>query len=153
MQHPKTFWYKILEKYFPSRCREVPEATEPNKILIRQFAIWKGRIYLQQFASGENPAWLHSHPWKKGTIAIGLWGSVVDCQVPGADQVRLYKAPYIRLMGPNHYHQTLDPSKGHTSIFIGLGEKTDFKYYLPKMEVFNLRKHWTTHIQKLVKRI
>lgn len=146
--YPKTWWFRYLEQCFPDRCREIPEATDTSRILIRQFAIIKEHVYLQQFASGENPAWMHSHPWKWGTIAIGLWGSVNDKHLGNDLRTRRKFAPYFNYYGPTLVHQSTAPSPGHTSIFIGLGRKTDDKNYFPAA-----RKHWRQHILKLVKRI
>jgi hypothetical protein len=149
MQHPKTWWFKLLERVFPSRCREVPEATNPDQVLIRQFAIWKGRVYLQQFASSENPEWHHSHPWKYGTVAIGLWGSVQDTHLGNDWRTKRKRAPYLSVYGPTTIHQSTDPSPGHTSIFIGLGEKRDSEKHYFRAE----RKPWREHILRLVKRL
>lgn len=159
MQHPKTWWYRILSRLFPGRCREIPEATNPDRILLRQFAIIKKYVYLQQFASGENPDWMHSHSWPRGTLAIGLWGSYNERRFAMSRHTR---APYIRRMGPDTIHQTLDPSKGHTSIFIGLGKKTDgLKRYFNARAMLHTGEHekyvhtktWNDHIQRKVKRI
>ena len=148
--HPKPRWFKFLESRFPERCREIPEAIEPDKILLRQFAIIKGHVYLQQFASGENPLYFHSHPWRRGTIAIGLRGSVMDQNLVGFWRHRVVKAPYFRFMGPNTVHNTTDPSPNHMSIFIGLGKKTDAKGYWNEPAE---PAHWEKHIQKKVKRL
>lgn len=148
--HPKPLWFKFLERVIPSRCREVPEATDPDRILLRQFAIIKGRAYLQQFASGENPLHYHSHPWRRGTLAIGLRGSVTDHGLVGYWRHRVVKAPYFRYMGPNTVHNTTDPSPAHMSIFLGLGKKTDDKGYWGEPAEPT---HWTDHIQKLVRRL
>ena len=147
-QWPKTWWYRLAERWFPSRCREVPEATDSNQVLIRQFAIVKKYIYLQQFASSENAKWMHSHPWSWGTVAIGLWGSVDDKHLGNDLRTKRKRAPYFNYYGPTLVHQSTNPSSGHTSIFIGLGRKTDDKNYFPA-----IRKHWLRHIQKLVARI
>lgn len=146
--YPKTWWFRLLERKFPDRCREIPEATDTRRILIRQFAIVKEHVYLQQFASGENEEWMHSHPWRRGTIAIGLWGSVRDKHLGNDMKTRRKFAPYLNYYGPTTIHQSTAPSPGHTSIFIGLGRKTDEKYYFSSE-----RKHWAQHILKMVKRI
>lgn len=152
--HPPTWWFKVLSRIFPERCREIPEAKETHeqtnpRILLRQFAIIKERAYLQQFASGEDTEYFHTHPWDKGTIAIGLWGNLTERLSVGAWPVKKFFAPYFRYMSPNMVHQTIFPSKGHTSIFIGLGKKTDEKYYYTLQPGI----HWTKHIKKVVKRI
>jgi hypothetical protein len=150
LEHPKPSWFRFLEQWFPERCREVPEASDPDRILLRQFAIVKGCAYLQQFASGENPEFYHSHPWRHGTIAIGLRGRLIDHNFVGYWRHKEVRAPYFRYMGPNTVHNTTDPSPDHVSIFIGLGTKTNDKGYWvnpPKPQ------HWTNHIQRLVKRL
>lgn len=149
--NPALWWYILLAKWFPNRVREIPEARDPEQILIRQFAIIKERAYLQQFACSENHNWHHSHPWKWGTIAIGLSGSVTDHKYGMKHLEKRYKAPYIRYMGPAHIHRTSDPSPNHTSIFLGLGPKTDEKYYYQNPP--SNQRHWTKHIKKVVKRI
>ena len=136
----------------PSRCREIPEAQDPSRIVIRQFAIVKGRAYLQQFAGPEDVRWYHSHPWSKGTVAIGLWGSVAEETMGGPTNKRLWIAPYFRYMGPEFIHRTEPLGPGHTSIFIGLGKKTDDKFYYPKLDATTKRR-WQEHVKKVVKRI
>lgn len=148
MSWPAPRWYRLAERWFPNRCREVPEATKPDVVLIRQFAIIKEHVYLQQFASSENREWMHSHPWAWGTIAIGLAGSVRDKHLGNDLKTRRKYAPYFNYYGPTTVHQSTGPSPGHTSIFIGLGRKTDEKNYFVAV-----RKHWREHIQKIVRRI
>jgi hypothetical protein len=147
--HPPTRWFKLLSKWLPSRCREVPEATEVNQVLIRQFAIIRGHVYLQQFASSENPDWMHSHPWRYGTLALGLWGSVDDKHLGNDYRTKRKHAPYLNYYGPTTIHQSTNPSSGHTSIFIGLGRKSDDHKFYFKAD----RLHWRGHILKLVKRL
>jgi hypothetical protein len=147
--YPKTWWYKLAARCIPSRCREIPEARNPDRILLRQVALIKGHCYLQQFASHEDPMWMHSHPWTHGTIAIGLWGGLQEHIFGGVRVQRKWRAPYARYMGPNYVHSTDPLGPGHTSIFIGLGRKTDEKYYHRVAG----RVHWTTHIKRKVVRL
>lgn len=139
-----------LGQIWPSRYREIPEATDPAKVLLRQFALVKRHVYLQQFVNGENPNYYHSHPWRWGTIAIGLRGSLTDVSFGGYWPKRRFWAPYLRYMGPNHVHRTERPSADHLSIFIGLGTKTDQKGYWVDP---GPPKHWSDHIKKQVERI
>lgn len=147
--HPELWWFKLAKRLLPDRCREVPEATDPGRVLLRQLAIVKEHCYLQQFASGENCDYHHSHPWSLGTIAIGVSGAVGEERLAGPNRIRRYYAPYFRYMPPEFIHNTFAPSAGHTSIFIGLGRKTDDKHYFSIAS----KKHWRDHIKKLVKRI
>lgn len=147
-QWPAPWWYRLAVRFIPDRCREIPEATDPDTILLRQVAIWKQHAYLQQFASGENPDWMHSHPWRF-MIAIGLWGSYIETRMAGPTRMR--RAPYLFFLDNRSVHHVTDPARSHTSIFIGLGRKTDNKHYFeypPKVKV-----HWMAHIQRMVKRL
>ena len=115
--------------------------------MLRQVALIRNHVFLQQFASGENPEFMHSHPWTYGTLAIGLWGSLVERRQADPTRHKVWKAPYARYMGPNYVHQSVEPGDGHTSIFIGLGRKTDEKYYFKSDD----RIHWRQHILKIVR--
>lgn len=141
-------WFDIAKKLLPSRCREVPLATDPSRILLRQCALWKKRVYLQQFMCSEEQGWFHSHPWRRGTIAIGLRGELYETRLGGPVQGFRWKAPYFRIMGPNFYHRSFLP-RNHLSIFIGLGEKTDDKFYVP----VKARVRWSDRIKKVVARL
>ena len=144
---PKPWWYRAAERLIPSRCREVPEAQDPDRILLRQVALWKKHVYLQQFASGEDPRWMHSHPWRY-CLAIGLWGGYRELRLTGPWRNR--RAPYFFVLDNRDIHNVTFPSRGHTSIFIGLGEKTDNKHYFDSNPVTI---HWTKHIKRKVKRL
>lgn len=161
-EHGPTWWYKILSRVMPGRCREIPHAQDTKRILIRQFAIVKRYVYLQQFASGEGKDHAHSHSWPWGTIAIGLSGFVQDYRHLTGTYSEFH-APYIRYMSADHIHATVGASRGHTSIFIGLGIKNDFlKNYFQQInwrgtdEQYGkgcVRTSWRRHILKKVKRI
>ena len=150
--YPKTWWFKLCEKVIPSRCREIPEATDPNQILLRQVAIWREHIYLQQFASSENLDFYHTHPWSHGTIAIGLYGKLAEWLPSGPIYRKIWKAPYFRYMGPQFLHSSAPFGPGHTSVFIGLGKKTNRKYYHAASDA-EASIHWEDHIIKKVKRL
>lgn len=146
---PAPVWYRLARALLPSRCREVPEAQDPDTVLLRQFAIWRGRAYLQQFASAEHPDWYHTHPWTAGTLAIGLSGGLREWVYCGPVQTREFRAPYLRYMGPDHIHRSAPTGPGHTSIFVGFGRKTDHKYYLRAAKPV----HWASHVMRQVKRL
>ena len=145
-QHPAPWWFRLLRWAFPNRCREVPEAQNPGRILLRQFAIIKYHCYLQQFASGEDPEWMHSHQFKR-VVAIGLWGAYTEWRMAGPPRKR--SAPYLYSMGCDVVHHVMDPSKGHTSIFFGWGRDEDLKEYFPTGQGVL----WSDHIKVMVKRI
>lgn len=169
--HPAPWWYRVLSRIFPSsgetdpakipwwdRCREIPEARNPECVLLRQFAIIRRYVYLQQFASSEDPRYQHSHPWHF-MIAIGLWGRYRERRMAGPDRER--KAPYCYTMDASHIHQVQNPAPGHTSIFIGLWRDDDMKHYYrtptlvtgTEASPVTVKVHWTDHIKKMVKRI
>jgi len=145
-EHPAPWWYRLAECWFPDRCREIPEAVNPDRIVLRQFALVKRYAYLQQFASSEDSSWMHSHQWLR-TIAIGLWGSYTERRIAG--WARRVCAPYLYTMDAGVVHHVLHPSLGHTSIFIGLWRNDDLKkYYFSDQGV-----PWEEHIKVKVKRI
>jgi len=148
-EYDAPWWWAVVTKWFPERCREVPRAEDPEVLLLRQFAIVKKYIYLQQFASAESYDWYHSHPWSWGTIAIGLWGVIGEETIGGVRRHHSFKAPYFRYMGQQWVHRSFPMSPGHTSIFIGLGRKTNEKGYYRRPEY----RHWTEHVEKVVNRI
>ncbi len=143
--HPQPWWYRLAARLCPDRCREIPEAVNPDRIVLRQVALVKRYVYLQQFASGEDPRWMHSHQWHR-TIALGLFGSYTERR---HNVARLVRAPYLYTMGPDVIHQVIDPSPGHTSIFVGLWRDDSMKFYFERgAGVF-----WEDHIKVKVKRI
>lgn len=169
--HPAPWWFLLAMRFFPERCREIPEAVNPDRIVLRQVALWFRHVYLQQFASSEDPRYMHSHQWLH-TIAIGLWGKYEEHRIAGPMCVR--RAPYFYTMDASVVHHVQNPSPGHTSIFIGLFRDDDLKHYYgaPRTSVnlkmlrvigdgtyaqdpgpLTFRKLWSDHIQKLVKRI
>lgn len=143
--HPAPWWYRLAERLAPDRCREIPEATDPTRVVLRQVALIKRYLYVQQFASGENPEWMHSHQWLR-TFALGLWGGYRERR---HNISRWVSAPYAYTMGVDVIHQVIDPTPGHTSLFLGLFRNDDLKQYF--------RTHqgtpWEDHIQVKVKRI
>lgn len=146
--HPKPWWYRLAERWFPERCREIPEAQEPERIVIRQFAIWFRHLYLQQFASGESHYWMHSHQWRR-TFALGLWGGYREYRY-GWKRGRRILAPYFYTMGSDVVHHVQDPTPGHTSLFLGLWRDDDLKHYFPSEWK---GRPWADHIKVMVKRI
>lgn len=146
--HPAPWWYRLCSKYFPDRCREIPEAQNPDLIVLRQVALVLRHVYLQQFASSEDPRWMHSHQWHR-TIALGLWGSYVEVRPAGPTTMR--RAPYLYTMDASVIHHVVSPAPGHTSIFVGLWRDDDLKHYFPYPPAE--RRLWSDHIKKMVKRI
>lgn len=122
IEHPAPWWYRLALRLVPGRCREIPEAVNPDRIVLRQVALWKHHAYLQQFASAEDPRFMHSHPFRH-MLAIGLWGRYREHRIAGASIER--RAPYLYVMDGGHVHHVQDVSPGHTSIFIGIGRAED----------------------------
>jgi hypothetical protein len=144
-EHPAPWWFHLLSRWFPDRCREIPEAVNPDRIVLRQFAIVKRYCYLQQFASSEDARFMHSHQWRR-VFALGLWGSYTEQR---HNIKRLVVAPYFYTMGRDVVHHVQDPSPGHTSIFFGVFRDDDLKQYFETGRGIP----WEQHIQKMVKRI
>ncbi len=152
---PRPWWYSLALRIAPGRCREIPEAQNPDRIILRQVALVKNRrelqllaltkilfasgwrerfwrsvlwlasfanVYLQQFASDEDPRFMHCHPYKF-MIAIGLWGGYTEHRIAGAPKRR--RAPYLYTMDGGHVHHAQAVTKGHTSIFAGFGRAID----------------------------
>lgn len=182
-QHPKPWWYRLAERIVPSRCREVPEAANPTwcdhglpntigvcrisvcrappRVLLRQVALIKRHVYLQQFACSEDYRFMHSHPFR-WMAAIGLWGSYREERIAGPGRKR--KAPYLYTMDASVVHNVQDPSPGHTSVFIGVGrfrdyEEGDKRYYGAPINLrgendpVTITSLWASHIKHAVKRI
>lgn len=147
-QHPPCWWYRIAERLFPDRCREIPEAVNPDRIVLRQVALWKRYVYLQQFASDEDMNFAHSHQWRR-TIAIGLWGSYTEERLAGPFNHR--SAPYLYTMDASVIHRVQAVTPGHTSIFVGLWRDDDLKNYYDLRTI--RRALWSNHITRFVKRI
>lgn len=122
LHHGRPWWYSLLLRIAPSRCREIPEAQNPDRIVLRQFALVKRYAYLQQFASGEDPHYMHSHPYR-WMLALGLWGGYTEHRIAGASRRRM--APYLYAMDGGHVHHVQDVTPGHTSIFAGWGRAAD----------------------------
>ena len=167
LQHPAPWWYRLLARLWPSRCREIPEANNPTwpdgspRIVLRQFALVKRYVYLQQFACPEDSRFMHSHPYAF-MLAIGLWGSYTERRIAGATKKR--RAPYLYIMDGGHVHHVQAPGAGHTSIFLGLfraadGSQGDKHYYgTPTpgglgQPATTYRALWSEHIREFVKRI
>ncbi len=148
MEHPKTWWYKMAERLAPDRCREIPEAVNPDRIVLRQVAIIKRYLYLQQFASSEDMGYMHSHQWLR-VFALGLWGSYTEKRLAG--RARRRQAPYFYIMGADVVHHVQLPSAGHTSLFLGLWRDDDLKHYFPAHAPG--KRLWSDHIRVMVKRI
>lgn len=145
--HPRPWWYRLALRLCPARCREIPEAQNPERIVLRQVALIGRYLYLQQFASGEDPSWMHSHQWHR-TIALGLWGSYLERRLAGPARWR--RAPYFYTMDASAIHHVLAPSQGHTSLFLGLWRDDDLKHYYPAEPA---RRLWSDHIKVMVARI
>ena len=150
--HPAPWWFRLAQRWFPNRCREIPEPTDPNRTLIRQFALWKRHVYLESFSSSENQLWMHSHQWR-WTIAIGLWGSYIERRLAGR-WLKFRDAPYCYVMGHDVVHNVDQPTAGHTSLLIGLWRDDSMKYYFPTAaNALDERRPWSAHIQRFVTRL
>lgn len=150
--HPTPWWFRLLSRLAPSRCREIPEATEPERVLLRQFAIVHRVCYLQQFASGENPRYYHRHEFRRVWCLVlsgGYWESR-----PGAED-RFVSAPMLYSMTQQVLHRVTRPLPGHTSIFFGWsrnGERVYFREYSdPSLDLLPIP--WQDHVKQQVKRI
>ncbi len=144
--HPKPWWFRLAERLFPSRCREIPEARNPGRILLRQVAIIPRTVYLQQFASGEDPRFMHRHEFQR-SIVVGLSGGYMERRLTGP--VRKVRAPYAYTMGPDVIHQVTEPTPGHTSLLIGLGRIQERHYFHADIADW----HWSDHVKRQVARI
>ncbi len=168
-EHSAPWWFKLAERVCPSRTREIPEAQNPDRIVLRQVALIGRHLYLQNFASSEDPRYLHSHQWFR-TFALGLWGGYVEHRLAGPSRVR--RAPYFYTMDASVIHRVAMPSSGHTSLFLGLWREDSLKHYFgtpttigpddqrlyPDGTIGPLlpatyRSRWETHILRWVKRI
>lgn len=152
--NPRPWWFRLALRFFPSRCREIPEARDPLRIVLRQFAIVKRHVYLQQFASSEDDHYFHSHQWLR-MIAIGLYGFYTEERFGASERwrrKRVRHAPYIYTMDSDVIHRVEHPSPGQTSIFIGLWRRDDAKHYYPRLMPRRART-WESHILKMVERI
>lgn len=170
---PAPWWYRLLARIAPGRCREIPEAANPDRIVLRQFAIVKRYVYLQQFASGEDRLYMHSHPYRF-MIALGLWGAYTERRIAGETRTRI--APYLYTMDGGHVHHVQNVTPGHTSIFAGFGRAADGsagdkRYFGTPVDLDESRasnddhipheiagavtfsRLWSKHIQKFVERI
>ena len=143
-EHPAPWWYRLASRVVPGRCREIPEALHPNRILLRQVAIIRRHVYLQSFASSEDAGWMHSHEFRRA-IAIGLWGSYIE-STPGDEGV--VKAPYVKCMGPGMMHRVSHPSPGHTSLLIGTRRVSSRTYYRTP-----IGRDWSRHVKRQVERL
>lgn len=169
VEHPAPWWFRLANRYFPARCREIPEAQNPDRIVLRQVALFKRYVYLQQFAGPEDSRYMHSHQWHR-TIAIGLWGGYTEQRIAGPARRRT--APYFYTMDSSVVHHVQSVTPGHTSIFIGLWRDDDLKHYYGapalteghySVDVFTgeftalmpqtFRTLWSNHIKKMVARI
>lgn len=167
-QHPAPWWFRLAQRFFPDRCREIPEPDSPTwpdgspRILLRQVSIWKRRWYLQQFACSEDPRFMHSHP-AKFMVVLGLWGGYTEQRIAGAPKVRT--APYFFTMDAGHVHHVQKPGPGHTSLFLMFGIQHDDpvgdkKYFgAPVIDdqgdegPATRTRTWQRHIKKKVARI
>jgi hypothetical protein len=170
-QHGRPWWYRLALRICPSRCREIPEADNPTwpdgspRVLLRQVALVKRYVYLQQFACSEDARYMHSHPYRF-MVALGLWGGYVEHRIAGPAILRT--APYCYTLDGGHVHHVQHPTAGHTSIFAGFlraadGSLGDKRYFgAPYDQAFDgdvplppqtRRKLWSDHIRKMVARI
>lgn len=164
IEHPKTWWYRLAERLVPGRCREIPEAQNPERIVLRQVAVVKRYLYLQQFAGSEDERYMHSHQWHR-TFVLGLYGGYLEQRMAGPGRWR--RAPYLYAMDASAIHHVLYPSAGHTSLFLGLWRDDNLKHYYGRPELCRAgfatsglvpppvtrRRLWSDHIKKMVARI
>lgn len=142
------WWFRLAMRWFPDRCREVPEAVNPDRIVMRQFALIRRHLYLQNFSSSEDARFMHSHQWR-WTVALGLWGGYIERRL-GGNWRKCRRAPYFYVMGHDVIHHVTNPSPGHTSLFLGIGPI----HGVPK-EYFRTGSGvaWTEHIMRKVKEV
>lgn len=140
------WWFRLAERIVPSRVREIPEANNPDRIVLRQVAIVRQHVYLHGFASGEDPDWFHSHQWR-WLAAIVLWGSYTERRVNICRRVR---APHAYVMGPSTVHQVTEP-RSHCSLVIGWGRDESLRRYFHRDALAGVP--WTEHVKKQVRRL
>jgi hypothetical protein len=143
--HPAPWWYRLAARLLPSRVREIPDARDPSRVLLRQVAIIKRRVYLQGFASHEDRRFYHSHG--APLLVIGIWGGYVERR-PG-DVDTLHEAPYAYTMGADELHAVDAPSPGHTSIAVYAGEPDRMHVPVDGGPAV----HWTEHVRRRVVRL
>lgn len=138
--HDAPWWYRLAARVLPSRCREVPEARNPERTLLRQAALVLRWAYLQGFASGEDPEWYHGHG--RWLLVVGLWGGYTEHR-PGQPPQRR-RAPYAFVMAPGELHAVDTPTRGHTSlaVFLSKGQR----FYVRRSDV----RGWRDHVRKEV---
>lgn len=144
-QHPAPWWFRLAQRWFPGRCREIPEANNPGRTVLRQVALLpRGRhaIYLQQFASAEDPQWMHSHQFH-WMLAVGLWGAYTERRLAGPSKRR--QAPYCYVLDASTIHHVQRVTPGHTSLFFALWRDDKNKYYYPTPAVD--RREGAAHIK------
>ena len=146
---PAPWWYRLLARLFPKRVREIPEANNPDRIVLRQFAIIRQFAYVQAFASGEDPDWYHSHQWRWLAVLV-LWGSYTEKR--RGREPRRVTAPALYVMGPGTRHQVTAPVQ-HTSIAIGFGRDESLRRYFHKDDLDGLGIPWTEHVKKMTARL
>jgi hypothetical protein len=142
-QAPAPWWYRLASRFLPARCREVPEARKPERTLLRQAALVLRTVYLQGFASGEDPEWYHGHG--RWLLVVGLWGGYRELR-PGQPPCTR-RAPYAFLMAPGELHAVDAPTRGHTSlaVFLSRGQR----FYVRRSEV----RGWRDHVRKEVRSV
>jgi hypothetical protein len=140
------WWWRLARRLWPARVREVPEPTDPGRLILRQFALQRRRAYLQAFCGGENPDWYHSHQFRYVLVFV-LWGSYTERR---RVTVRRVRAPWVYLMGPDTIHQVTEP-RSHTSIAIGFGRDESLRRYYHKDALAGIP--WTEHVKHLSPRI
>lgn len=143
MQHEKPWWFRLAERLVPERCREIPEALHPERFVLRQVALVRRRLYLQQISGSEDLEWAHHH--EGPALCLGLWGSYWEKRLIGTWRKR--KAPYLLYMSRDIFHLVAWPSPGHTSLFLLIRRERD-RHYAP----VDLR-HWKDHVLQQVRRI
>jgi hypothetical protein len=88
---------------------------------------WRGHfsVYVHHFVGDDWSFDLHDHP--KRFISIGLWGWYIEeTPSPGApvgyipNQIKVYRAPWIRSFPANHIHRLTVPSKNCWTLVIVL---------------------------------
>jgi len=148
MQSKQPWWYRLALRSAPERCREIPEAQNPDRTLLRQVALISRRVYLQQFVSGEDDRYFHRHAGP--VLAIGLRGTYVDSSLlpEGGMLIKRVRAPYVRYMNSSHAHRVTHPQR-QCSIFVLLRRKQERTYTDGRGRFWP----WQEHVKKQVERI
>jgi hypothetical protein len=133
---------------FPSRARIVPRADDPSIPMLMQFALIRGRLYLQRFISPESENFFHNHRWRYMRSFV-LSGQYVE-ERPGGHTI-------IRRRGRSHamdwttIHRIVEWTPYCVTLFYMSKEQRDEWGYLPAEDLRSPRfESWRTFVKKRI---